>query len=120
MIILFFSGTKLEPRCFALRRPGSEGGEIEIEKEFKNASTVSLTEEEYENLIYVTNMDGFLAVAPTAKIEMTNEAGDVTLFEFQEDQKRDSGGRGLGKLSTVADQKGWEKLSLLSIVRNAV
>ena len=65
-----------------------------------------MTEEEYGNLIYVANMDGFLTVAPTATIEMTDDNGDVATFEFDEEQIRDSGLRGSGKLCTVAAQMG--------------
>ena len=96
--IIVFPGTKLEPRRFALGKKGSQGEAIEIEKEFENAATVSLTEEEYKNLIFVANTDGCLTWKPTAEIEMTDENGSTTKFTFKEVQTKQNGKSGVCKL----------------------
>ena len=75
---------------------------MKLQETFHNKADITLTAEDYENLIYVANMDGMmmLPTPPVAKIEMTNDKGVKSLFEFEECDKKITGGRGMCKLYT--------------------
>ena len=79
-----------------------------IEKVFENDEMVTLTEEEYNDLVYIVNVTRILpSVPPTNEVEV--EDGTSTKYEFEFSNRYHE--------SSEADQKGETTLSLFYVSR---